>query len=313
MNGWRPLIKKHLIERQSAGISNTTLEHSARWLKRFMAWCESQQLASPAAVTPADIEAFRALMCKTPGPRCASFSPSSIHQAMRALRALFFWAEKREVILLNPMADVVVGRVKPVLPPVMSIHDVERLLEAADDGSLLGIRNRAILETLYDTGIRRSELLGLQLTSLDLSERKIRVMGKGSVERFAPVGDVLAAVLERYLRHCRPHLAGRMNDAALFLTANGQCYQSNSLTQMIHALGKRVGLRVTPHALRHAFAVHLLECGADFYEVQRLLGHRSPKSTQIYLDIAKAAFARMVRRCHPRGRGRSAEKGGNPT
>lgn len=302
MSEWRLMVRKYLLHLQSGGYSNGMLEASARWIKSFLAWCEERGLSAPADVRAEDVEAFRQFLCHTPGRRCDVYSAQSIDQALRLLRPMFRWALKREYILFDPTADLVLPGLSRPAPQVPTMNDVRRMLRASDDGTMLGLRDRAVLETFYGTGMRKLELLQLDLKDVDMHDRKIRVFGKGSYERFVPIGDTLADVLERYLRDCRLQLAGRMQDPALFLSANGTRFSPNGMAELIRRLAKRVGLKLSAHTLRHAFAVHLLKCGADFYDVSHLLGHRDPSSTEIYTHIAMSTFGRQFRRCHPRGR-----------
>jgi integrase/recombinase XerD len=301
VSDWRIFVRDYLLHIQAAGYSDRTLEARAFWLKHAMEWCHGNGVSDPVEFTAAHAEAYRQALTGSPG-RCGPRTSASAIGAMAGLRGLFAWAARYERVLFNPMADMVLRRERPEICVQISIEQMTKLLDDTDDGTLLGMRDLAVLETFYGTGIRRTELLMLRTTDLDLQARKLRVLGKGAVERFAPVGATLAAVLERYLRDCRPHLVGRDDGGALLVAANGERFSQSGLGCLMQRVSHRAGIHLSAHMLRHLFATHLLECGADFYEVQRLLGHRSPSSTQIYTHVANAVFAKKHRACHPRGR-----------
>lgn len=301
MIDWPSLLRDYLLSLQTRGHTVGTLESAARALKVWRAWYQAEGLLSPGDVTRADLDRFHEALRTTPGARGARLGPSSIDRIMQVVRDLLRWAVKREHLLLDPTAELLLPAVRAPLPRTLTVEEMTRLLEAADDGTLLGVRDLAVLETFYGTGVRKLELMRLDVADLDLCERKLRVMGKGRRERFVPVGEALAERLTVYLRDCRPQLAGRTDVAALFLTRDGERYSGSGMAALLARVGRRAGIPLAAHRLRHAFAVHLLQCGADMTEIQHLLGHRSLSSTQIYTHISNQVFGRKFRNCHPRG------------
>lgn len=196
------------------------------------------------------------------------------------------------------------------LPQFFYYHEVIALLEAPDSGTLLGYRDRTILELLYASGLRVGELTGLSIASCDLEERLIRVAGKGSKERIVPTGRIAAGYLREYRRRVRPQLLAAAGDAAagsdrLFLNHRGGPLTDRGVRYIFGKYVRQVSHRegLSPHSLRHSFATHLLEQGADLRVVQELLGHASISTTQIYTHISKGHLREIYRRSHPRGQG----------
>jgi integrase/recombinase XerD len=189
------------------------------------------------------------------------------------------------------------------LPKTLSEQHVDRLLEAPDIGQALGLRDRAMLELMYASGLRVSELVGLKRTSVDLRAGVVQVMGKGGKERLVPMGEVAMDWLRRYVGEARPELAGGGNPDGLFLTTRGEVMTRHNFWRLIKIYAGRAGIPVqlSPHTLRHAFATHLLEHGADLRAVQSLLGHADLSTTQIYTHVAQARLRELHTRHHPRG------------
>jgi len=193
-------------------------------------------------------------------------------------------------------------RIRRKIPFVLAQHEIERLLEQPDDG-VLGVRDRALLELDYSTGMRVSELCGLALGSVDRDERLVRVRGKGDKERVVPFGRAAAASLDRYLSGSRPALLGNRSSPYVFLNYAGTPLSRVGFWKILrkHAAGSGLPGRVTPHTLRHSFATHLIEGGADLRAVQELLGHSSIATTQIYTKLDMDYLLEVHRTFHPRG------------
>jgi integrase/recombinase XerD len=191
----------------------------------------------------------------------------------------------------------------PRFPKSLSEADVEALLEAPDPGSVLGLRDRAMLETLYATGLRVSELVALKTIQVNLAAGVVRVLGKGSKERLVPLGEQAVERLERYLQQARPTLVRKAGAQALFLTARGAGMTRQAFWHLIRRYGARAipGKALSPHVLRHAFATHLINHGADLRVVQMLLGHADISTTQIYTHVARERLKQLHARHHPRG------------
>ncbi len=189
------------------------------------------------------------------------------------------------------------------LPKTLSERHVEQLLEAPDVGQALGLRDRAMLELMYASGLRVSELVGLKRTSVDLRAGVVQVMGKGGKERLVPMGEVAMDWLRRYVSDARPDLAGGDSPDGLFLTARGEVMTRHNFWRLIKLYAGRadIPVQLSPHTLRHAFATHLLEHGADLRVLQSLLGHADLSTTQIYTHVAQARLREIHARHHPRG------------
>jgi integrase/recombinase XerD len=206
-------------------------------------------------------------------------------------------------LVADPTLDIESPRLPGALPKSLSEVDVERLLAAPDPGVPLGLRDRAMLELLYATGLRVTELVTLRLAQLSIDAGVVRVLGKGSKERLLPVGEEALHWIERYLHEARPALLGGRQTDPLFVTQRAEAMTR----QMFWILVKRyardagIGQPLSPHVLRHAFATHLLNHGADLRVVQMLLGHADVSTTQIYTHVARERLRELHRRHHPRG------------
>lgn len=295
MSNWKRLVHKHLEDQRGAGWARGTLERSVRWLKKFLLWCNSQGLSSPAQVTPAHIAEYRQYLLCVPGRHTKVYTLNSVAQALTVVRQFFYWATLRGHLLMNPTEALVLPRIE-THPPQLTVAEVEKLLEVTENGGTpAGLRDRTVLETIYRGGVRRKECLQLLLTDVDLAGRQLRVVGRGGHERTVPIADPLALTLERYLRDSRPKLA-KTDVPMLFLSGAGTPYNEGTMGQMIIRVNERSQVRFSAHVLRHACAAHMLEAGADFHQVQQLLGHRHPQSTaHAYADTATAALARKRR------------------
>ena len=235
--------------------------------------------------------------------------PSSHRRKAAAIRAFYRFAFGEGLIERDVASLLDLPRSSRQLPDTLDVAQVEALLEAPDAGTPDGIRARALLELLYSCGLRVSEALGLDMEDVSLTEASVRVIGKGDRERRLPVGDVAVGALERYVTDVRPALAARTSDAApnrrggpLFVTDRGQRLGRMAAWRLIRraALLGGVSGHVTPHTLRHSFATHLLEGGADLRVVQELLGHASITTTQLYTHLTGERIRQVYARAHPR-------------
>jgi integrase/recombinase XerD len=233
----------------------------------------------------------------------AGLAPTSIRRAQSALRTYFGFLLAEGVLDDDPTEHLESPRVGRRLPDVLSREDVVHLVESPDPDHPLYWRDRAILELLYATGMRVSELVELPLRSLDLDERVALVFGKGSKERLLPVGGPAARALERYLGDVRAGLDRGRGEGRVFLNARGGALSRQSVWSLVRESARRGGVeqRVSPHTLRHSFATHLLEGGADLAAVQELLGHADISTTQIYTHVDREYLREVHRKHHPRG------------
>jgi integrase/recombinase XerD len=234
----------------------------------------------------------------------AGLAASSIRRAQSALRTYFAFLLADGAVERDPTEDLESPRVARNLPEFLSRREVELLLDAPDASRPLFWRDRAILEFLYASGVRVSELVELPLRALDLQEGFATVFGKGAKERWVPLGGPAVRALERYLGQVRPGLDRGSGEGRVFLNVRGRPLRRESVWSLVRQAARRAGITrtVSPHTLRHTFATHLVEGGADLAAVQELLGHADISTTQIYTHLDREHLRRMHRRYHPRGR-----------
>jgi len=236
------------------------------------------------------------------------YSPATMARKIATLRSFYKWADKRELSNGNPMIMIRTPRQGKRLPKAITIDQVERLLSAPSDADVLGRRDRAMLETLYSTGIRVSELVGLAVPDLDLLGEALRVKGKGKKERIVPLGAHALAAINRYVDLLKsdpkfgPAARAGSPELPLFLNKHGGRLSSRSVRRKLDKYLKTVGLdpTISPHTLRHSFATHLLDNGADLRSVQELLGHQSLSTTQVYTHLTTQRMQDTYTKAHPR-------------
>lgn len=227
---------------------------------------------------------------------------SSVVRMMSALRQFHLFLRQEDLTNDNPMQHIDSPKKQEHLPDTLSMEEVEKLIETPDVTTPLGLRNRAILETMYATGLRVSELISLKRDDLHLSMGLIQTIGKGNKERIIPIGDIAAQWLERYFADSRPKLVKNKELPEVFVNFHGNKLTRQGIWKNIKAIVKEAGIQkdVTPHTLRHSFATHLLENGADLRMVQELLGHSSISTTQIYTHVTKKRVAEVYQKYFPR-------------
>ena len=277
------------------GLARNTLESYRRDLAQFASWLESQgrQLL---VVERADLERYLARKSPVSKPRSVSRLISSLRRFYR-----HFLREGR--IQGDPTLQLDSPKLPRSIPKSLTEEDVVALLQAPDVTEALGMRDRAMLETLYATGLRVSELIGLKVGEVGLQEGVVRVTGKGSKTRLVPLGEEGLDWIGRYLRESRPSiLEGQLSDS-LFVTHRGESMSRQSFWYLIKRYARQAGIvkPISPHTLRHAFATHLLNHGADLRVVQMLLGHADISTTQIYTHVARERLKRLHAIHHPRG------------
>jgi len=237
------------------------------------------------------------------------YSAATMARKIATLRSFYKWADRRGVCAANPMISIRTPRQAKRLPKAITIDQVERLLAAPGDHEVLGRRDRAMLETLYSTGIRVSELVGLAMADLDLAGEALRVRGKGKKERIVPLGSHAIGAVQRYLEMLRadPKFGTLVKTEAdgrlpLFVNKHGGRLSSRSVRRKLDKYLKQVGLdpSISPHTLRHSFATHLLDNGADLRSVQELLGHQSLSTTQVYTHLTTQRMQDAYTKAHPR-------------
>ncbi|MFC4727724.1 site-specific tyrosine recombinase XerD [Coralloluteibacterium thermophilus] len=237
------------------------------------------------------------------------YSARSDARLLASLRAFYAWQVRRGAVAQDPVAALAQPRLGRPLPKALSESEVAALLQAADGADAAGLRDRAMLELMYGTGLRVSELVDLPFGAQNLRQGTLRVTGKGSKERLLPLGEVAQDWLQRYLTEARPLFAEaararRGTALALFLDERGRALTRQRFWTLVKRRAAAAGIdprRVTPHGLRHSFATHLLNHGADLRALQMLLGHASLSTTQIYTDVARGRLQRLHAAHHPRG------------
>ena len=221
------------------------------------------------------------------------------------MRNFFRFAQMKEMIPEDPSLNLESPKIRRSLPGYLRLEEVEKLLAQPNEKVPIGLRDRAMLEVLYSSGLRVSELIGLRVMDLDRAAGCLRCIGKGDKERIVPIGKKATALVERYLRDARPKLLGKKPASAspaLFLNRRGSALSRVGVWKILSAYGRQAGLRValTPHMLRHSFATHLLERGADLRSVQLMLGHSDISTTQIYTHVVEERLKQIYKAHHPR-------------
>lgn len=274
-----------------SGLSKATLAAYAADLRALLRTLPSQLLAEATeAQLVASLEA-------------GSNSPRTRARRLAAWRRYFGWLAREVPGTANPTEFIHVQRPNRSLPRLPTEAMVERLLEAPDVSRPEGLRDRAMLELMYATGLRVSELVNLRLAELSLAQGLVRVTGKGGRQRLVPVGEEACHWVHRYLKEARSRLAGSRVLDVVFVSVRGSAIARQSFWELVRRYGRRAGLGndLHPHRLRHAFATHLLNHGADLRAVQELLGHQDISTTQIYTHVAQARLKALHAEHHPRG------------
>jgi integrase/recombinase XerD len=285
------------------GLAGNTLSSYRRDLRRYAAGLTGRGLGDLGSVTEPDVEAFLHDLREGDGLH-PPLAASSAARAVVAARGLHRFAVREGLATDDPSSDVHPPSLPKRLPKAISIDDVERLLAAAAiDQTPIAVRDRALLEVLYGTGARISEAVGLAADDVDLAGRVVRLAGKGGKQRLVPMGTLAREALEAYLVRGRPALAAAGKGiTTLFLNARGGPLSRQSAWQILQTTAARAGLSVdvSPHTLRHSFATHLLEGGADVRVVQELLGHASVTTTQVYTLVTVDTLREVYASAHPR-------------
>jgi integrase/recombinase XerD len=278
------------------GLSANTLAAYRRDLALYAAWLAESQGRALDETTLENLQAYAVA-------RHAASKATSSNRRLTVFKRYFRWALREHRVPADPTLRLVAAKQRLRVPRTLSEAQVEALLAAPDAGTPLGLRDRTMLELMYASGLRVSELVGLKTVHLSLSEGALRVTGKGDKERLVPFGEEAHAWLRRYLAGSRGELlAGRASDA-LFVTVRGAAMSRGMFWKLVKQYALRAGIDVpmSPHTLRHAFATHLLNHGADLRAVQMLLGHADISTTTIYTHVARERLRAVHAKHHPRG------------
>ena len=278
------------------GLSSNTVSAYRRDLVKFDVFAQKRKL-SLEGVSRDDLVDFLAGLYRM------NLESRTVARHLVTLRNFFRFAQIQELITTDPTINLESPKIRRSLPGYLRLEEVEPLLEQPDSTTALGLRDRAMLEILYSTGLRVSELIGLRVSDLDNKVGCVRCIGKGDKERIVPVGRKALVIVEKYLRDARPKLLGRLRGSpTLFVNRRGVSLSRVGVWKILSGHGKRAGLRVslTPHMLRHSFATHLLERGADLRSVQLMLGHADISTTQIYTHVVEERLKQIYKAHHPR-------------
>jgi integrase/recombinase XerD len=304
----RRLARQWLRWRAAESVSRSTQETDEHALRRFLDWLETDkpQLRSLVEVDRQVLEEYAVALTVYETEEGARLKVSSRQRYLVSLVSFFRWLEAQGKVLANPAEDLPLPKLPKKLPRgVLSTKEVARVLAVPDLGTPAGLRDRAILELLYSTGIRNAELRALELGDLNLAEGLLTVReGKGAKDRVVPIGRVAQRFLERYLEEGRPELNRSRFERHVLLSRFGRPLSKTHLMRRVEEVGRRAGLGkpLTCHGLRHTCATHLLRGRADIRHIQVLLGHKTLSATEVYTHVAVADLKKVHERCHPRER-----------
>jgi integrase/recombinase XerD len=279
------------------GLARNTLESYRRDLSQFAGWLRATRGTGLLEAAHADLLAYLAHRFR------AKARPSSTARLLSSLKRFYQFALRQGKLQVDPTLNIDAPRRPRSLPKTLTEQDVERLLAVPSTDTPLGVRDRAMLEVLYASGLRVSELVTLKVAQLSQDMGVVRILGKGSKERLVPVGEVALDSVRRYVKDARLVLLGGRQSDALFVTSRAQPMTRQAFWQLIRRYAGQAGIHgtISPHTLRHAFATHLLNHGADLRVVQLLLGHADISTTQIYTHVARERLKQLHAKHHPRG------------
>lgn len=279
------------------GLSQNTLDSYRSDLEQFSSWLEKNNL-SYIKTSKKEILSYLSFLFQK------GLGSKTVARKLSSLKSFFRYLVFKSIISNDPSSEVETPKLLKSIPKSISEKEVEALLAAPDEKTDIGLRDKTMIETLYSCGLRISELTNLELLNLNLRQGVIRVIGKGQKERLVPMGDQLIGLLELYISSSRKNLLNKRHSDYLFLSTRGQRMTRQSFWHRIKHYCLASGFepdKISPHVLRHAFATHLLNNGADLRVVQILLGHSDLNTTQIYTEVARQRLKRLHTEHHPRG------------
>lgn len=300
------LVEDFLADLTARAYSPRTLEGYRGTLRHLVDFLAQRKVHQIQDVTSQVLAEYQNRLVSVGGIDGRQLTPGSRAFRIGHVRCFFLFLVRRGIILTNPAHDMALPRC-PRRPPtgILDLAAMKRLLLAPDISTPLGLRDRAIVELFYSTGVRVSELVGLDVFDIDLAGGELRVKrGKGGGSRQVPVGPAAVVWVGRYIKEARSRVVGHESQTALFLSQEGHRMSRRTISTMVATLAKRAQIkqRVTPHALRHAFATHMLRGRASLRHLQEMLGHKRLTTTQVYTRLDITDLKRVHRRCHPRGR-----------
>ena len=282
-----------LVER---GLSSNTMESYSRDLRKFADYLEQEGIADIARVDSVVVISFMVHL------REHGLGSRTTGRNLSAVRMFFRFLTREGVLVIDPTINIESPRIRPHLPTVLNLTEVDSLLSQPDQTTSRGLRDKAMLEVLYATGVRVSELIALTKENLNLEVGYLVTFGKGSKERVVPLGETAVDHLNDYFTHGRPHLLKNRSSRFVFLNGSGNGLTRQGFWKIIrrYALKAGIGKNLSPHTLRHSFATHLLEHGADLRSVQMMLGHADIATTQIYTHLTQERLKKIHHQYHPR-------------
>ncbi len=278
------------------GLAKNTLESYERDLRGFLLYLKKESVLDAAAIKRSHILGYLASL------RTKGLASSTLSRSLASIRSFFHFLMQERRIGENPANDLESPRQEKKLPRVMSMKEIDSLLKQPDELKVNGIRDKAMLELLYATGIRVTELIDLGVNDVNTESGYIRCTGKGSKERIVPVGGPAIQKVKHYIEKGRPKLVKDLKEHSLFVNQHGRRLTRQGFWKIIkkYARQAQITREITPHTLRHSFATHLLENGADLRSVQEMLGHADISTTQIYTQVSKSKLKDVYERAHPR-------------
>jgi len=278
------------------GLATNTLESYSRDLKQYYGFLSGDSAASLANASQSTIVAYLMYLRKQ------GKATATIARRLAALKAFYQFLVKENYVVQDPTDELSSPKLERKLPKVLTVEEVERLLSQPDVTNPVGKRDKAMLELLYATGIRVSELVNLNVSDMDIREGFVRCMGKGSKERVVPMGEIAVGALKAYLDNSRLKIIADPKEKAVFVNHHGKRLTRQGFWKIVKKYGAKAQIRkeITPHTLRHSFATHLLENGADIRSVQEMLGHADISTTQIYTHVTKDRLKDVYAKSHPR-------------
>lgn len=309
--GFYPYLVRYNEAMRVRGYAETTLHKRESLLRRFIAWCDARGLDRPQDITKPILERYQRHLYYYRQADGRPLSATSQNRYLTSVRQFFKWLTQQNHLLYNPASELVILREPPTLPVVLSEGEVESLLNQPDITQPAGLRDRAMLEVLYATGLRRSELCRLQLRDLSPARGTLYVrQGKGGKDRIVPLGERAYRWVVRYLETVRPRLLLDMAEQSLFVNDYGEPMRGNKLSDRVKRYLKKAGIDVpgSCHLLRHAMATHMLENGAEMRFIQALLGHSDYQSTQIYTHVSIRKLREIHAATHPAGKHRPSTR-----
>ena len=278
------------------GLSKNTLESYGRDVRKFVLYLDKNKIKTVQDITYGTILDFLSDFKKQ------GFSDTTTVRNIVSIKQFFKYLLVEKIIKENPTSQIRTPRMKKSIPGVITLQEVERVLASPDESTPEGIRDTAMLEVLYATGIRASELIGLKLNDVNFEMGFVIVYGKGSKERIVPMGEKALEKLKPYMESSRPALLKTKESKALFVTRRGKGMTRQGFWKLIktHAINSGIAKNISPHTLRHSFATHLLERGADLRSIQIMLGHSDISTTQIYTHVESERLKEIHKKYHPR-------------